>query len=84
MLAYWTFQGVHPRVLSLLRPAAAVLTIGAVLCWLALWLARWLRKTDPEKEALKREKLILVKTLGAAVPMAETKLRRRNPVHPAL
>jgi len=81
LVAYWTYEWVHLRALSLLRPVAAVLTIAALLCWLTCWLACWLREIDPEKEALKREKVLLVKTLGGVVPMAETKLRRRIPVH---
>jgi hypothetical protein len=75
LVAYWTDQWVHLHALSLLRPVAAVLAVAAVCCWLA-W---WLRKTDPEKVALKEERVILVRTLGGVVPMAETILRQRPP-----
>lgn len=75
LAAYWTEQWAHLHALSLVRPAAAALSVAAVACWLTCWLASWLQRHDPEKEALKQERVLLVKTLGAAVPMAETELR---------
>jgi hypothetical protein len=67
---YWTFQQAWPDA-TLSRAGAVVCTACAVMCWLALWLARLehaRRGRERERERLAEDVSVLIRTLAVVVP----------------
>jgi hypothetical protein len=67
---YWTFQQTWTDA-TLSRAGAVVFTASAIMCWLALWLARLEHARhgrERERERLAEDMSVLIRTLAVVVP----------------